>query len=170
MLVSIGVYELVLLMLLISLAALTRETAAIILAFFAAINFDSIIHPTASNSKSISPRITLAILFICFITIYIGLRLWLGTGDSVFQKFRLIQNFTQNFSVVGGVFFISSVILALLSERGKRTTILFLITSAPYWLAMFIIANPREIRLWIPVLLPILLIKIRGDSPVQSSK
>jgi len=62
------------------------------------------------------------------------------------------------------VFFAGSIALALLHARARRTSLLFVVASAPYWLAIFMIGNPREIRLWVPILFPLLLIQLRGDA------
>jgi hypothetical protein len=160
--------RLILLSLVVILAALTRETAAIILSFYATIHFDALLHPSRSGSGGVSPRVSLVVLTLCFLAIYIGLRVWLGTGDTAFQKFRLDQNLTQNFSIVGALFFVSCVALALLNPRARRSSLLFMLASSPYWLMIFAVGNPREMRLWVPVLLPLLLIQVRGDIPAAT--
>jgi hypothetical protein len=146
------------------MAALTRETAAIILAYYFAVHFDLLVHPSRAASRTISHRVALLILVACFLAVYIGLRLWFGIGEStVYHRTRGWRDFTENFTLVGGAFFVASVALALLHKRAQRTSMLFVIASAPYWIMIFAIANPREIRLWVPILFPLLLIQLRGD-------
>lgn len=147
------------------LAALTRETAAIILSYYFAIHFDALARPSRTASGALSHRVALGILVACFIAVYIGLRMWFGTSEStVYHRTRGLQDLTENFSLVGGVFFLASIGLALLHERARRTSLLFVAASAPYWITIFLVCNPREIRLWVPVLFPLLLIQLRGDA------
>lgn len=160
-----GPFGVVLLSAVVVLATLTRETAAIILAIYAAVHFDSLVRPSRASSGRVSPRTVLGVLTLCFLAVYVALRVWLGTEHALFGSVRIRQNVSETFSMVGGLFFVGTLALALFQDRARRTTALFILASAPYWVAMFLIANPREIRLWVPVLIPLLLIQFRGDGP-----
>lgn len=148
-------------------ATLTRETSAVILAFYAAWNYQALLKAPLKDTFRWGPRLELAYLTVLFLVVYIGLRVVLGTEDAVFNRNRLAVNFSENFSLLGGLFFVSTIVLALIYGEKRWRATLFLLASSPYWIFIFFISNPREIRILLPVLIPLMLIQLR-ENPNRS--
>lgn len=148
-------------------ATLTRETSAVILAFYAAWNYNALLKTPLKESFKWGPRLELVYLTLLFLVVYIGLRVVLGTEDAVFNRNRIAVNFSENFSLLGGLLFVSTIVLALLYGAKRLRAGLFLLASSPYWIFIFFISNPREIRILLPVLIPLMLIQLR-ENPQRS--
>lgn len=139
---------------LLGLATLTRENAALILSFYFARHFPGL---WARDRDSI---IRLGVLVGVFLSIYVGLRLVLGGEDAVFRTVRVDVNFTDKFSRVGGLLFAFSCLLALTYPKSREQVVLYLLAAAPYWVFMFIISNPREIRIFVPIFVTLVLLQV----------
>lgn len=160
----------VLLGLVVVLGALTRETAALILAFYFAVHHRSLL---ARPFRRSAAQATLLFLIVCFLATYAGLRLALGPGEAVFQDVQLLANLVNPFGLAGLLFAVAATAVLLLSSPGRRESVVFLLASLPY--ALFILATARlwEIRLWVPVLLSIVVLKVclsgEGDQKTKMS-
>ncbi len=160
-----GVVQTAVLGLVVVLGTLTRETAALIPAFFLACHRRRLL---ARPFVWSAPHTVLALLAGCFAATYAALRLALGTQDAVFQSFRLTQNLGNPFSLAGLTLLGALILTSLLDRRARGEITVFLAASVPYLLSALAVAQPWEIRLWVPILLSILVLKVgapnSGDS------
>ena len=132
------------------LAALNRETAALSLSLYASL----LILGRGGSLRG------LALLVAVFLATYISLRLVLGWGNAVGNEVTLVRYMNLNSAV--GVGFALAAGVALV--RDARAAGVFLLCSLPYILSIFITGNPFEARLWIPLLLGVMLIQT-ADAP-----
>jgi hypothetical protein len=147
----------ILLGLVVVLGALTRETAALILAFYVAVHHRRLLARPVRWSAQHS---TLIFLAACFLLTYAGMRLALGPGNAVFEDLRLVENLTSPFGLAGLIFFLAVTAVLLLSGPGQRESLLFLLASLPYLVFILVTARLWEMRLWIPVFLAIVVLKV----------
>lgn len=147
------------------LATLTRETASLILAFYFAVNFAGILKKPAKFTINPQQR-DLIILTLCFIGTYVGLRVFYGTEQAIFQN--IIPSNLALPGLLSILFFISIVFLLLTTKSSPREMLVFLLASLPYIIPLFFISVLWEIRLWVPILLLMLLLKIRGAQELLS--
>lgn len=138
------------------LATLTRETAALTLSFYFTVHYRQIL------SKQLTPeKMRLLCITLLFLLIYWLLRWQLGMEDATYRRFRLLRNFTDDpFPIIGALFFPTILALFFTDVDGKKYLKIFLCASLPYWLAMFCVAYPWEIRLWVPIFLVMTFIKL----------
>jgi hypothetical protein len=138
------------------LATLTRETAALILAFYCTVHHRQIF------SKTLSPeKIRLLVMTLLFLVTYWLLRWQFGMEDATHRTFRLLRNFSNDpLPIIGGLFFPAVLALFFTDNSAKNYLKIFLWTSLPYWLAMFAVAYPWEIRLWVPIFIVMTFIKL----------
>ncbi len=141
------------------LATLTRETAALILAFYFAQHYKAIL-TKPSHFKLNKEQGTLLLLTICFAMTYAALRLTLGFEHALFQTFTFPQNYNI-FSLAGILFFVSLTLLLLLTQTAMNEMLAFLIAALPYIILMLLVAAPWEIRLWIPLILLLTIMKVK---------
>ncbi len=142
------------------LATLTRETAALTLSFYFTVHYRHIL------SRQITPeKIRLLCLITVFMLTYWLLRWHLGMEDATHRSFRLLRNFSNDpLPIIGAIFFPAVIALFFTDHNGKTPLKLFLFASLPYWLAMFCVAYPWEIRLWVPIFIVMCFIKLTHQS------
>jgi hypothetical protein len=159
--------RMILLGLVVVLGALTRETAALILAFYFAVHHRRLLARPFRWSRE---HTALLFLAACFFSTYAGMRLALGPGNAVFEDVQLKDNLTSSFGLAGLLFFLALTAILLLNGPGCRESLLFLLASLPYLLFILITARLWEMRLWIPVFLSIVTLKVwRMGTEDQSS-
>lgn len=153
------------------LATLTRETAALIMSFYFAWHYKSILTKPAGFKPNREQGILL-LLTGCFIATYIGLRLILGSGEqAVFQSLTFptmydVSTLSGVLASAGIVFLASVTLLFFLSGPTKPELWVFILAASPYVIAMLLVATPWEIRLWVPILLLLTVMKVntaRGE-------
>jgi hypothetical protein len=127
------------------LATLNRETAALSLSLYAALYFLGL----GGSLRG------LAVLTSVFLATYVSLRLALGLGNAVGNEFTFIMYLNLNSAI--GIGFALAVGYALV--RRPRPAAVFLLCSLPYIFSIFMTGNPFEVRLWVPLLLGILLVQ-----------
>ena len=141
----------ILLLVVVTLATLTRETAVFILAFYVAVYYMPLLAKNRLHWQK------LAGLLIAFGTTYFLLRLLINGNNAIFQKILLFRNVT-NPSAIGGILLFAVISYALINHSHNfHNSLLFLFLSAPYILMVIFVANPWEIRLWTPVWLVLLI-------------
>jgi len=150
-------FKIILLGLVIVLGTLTRETAALILAFYFAAHHRRLLARPLRWSPQLSALIFLGACFFCT---YEGMRLALGPGDATFQDVQIKDNLTSPFGLAGLLFFLAVTAVLLLNGPGRRESLLFLLASLPYLLFILFTARLWEMRLWIPVFLSIVTLKV----------
>lgn len=138
------------------LGTLTRETAALILSLYFTVHRQKIL------SKRITPELVrLLALVALFLLTYCALRWHLGTEDATHKSFRFFRNISNDpLPIVGGLFFLAMLVPFFIDGIGNRHLKVFLLASLPYWLMMFAVAYPWEIRLWVPIFLLMTFIKL----------
>ncbi|HEX8558181.1 MAG TPA: hypothetical protein VF668_08775 [Pyrinomonadaceae bacterium] len=127
------------------LAALNRETAALSLSLYASL----LLLGRGGSWRG------LGVLTAVFLATYVGLRVALGWNTAVGNELTLVKYMDLRSAV--GVGFAVAAGYALVSRR--RAAALFLLCSLPYVLSILITGNPFEARLWAPLLLGILFVQ-----------
>jgi hypothetical protein len=138
------------------LAALNRETAALSLSLYAALYL-------LGRGGSLRG---LGVLTAIFVSTYVSLRVALGWGNALGNEFTFVRYLNLNSAV--GVGFAIAVGYAI--TRGRRPAAIFLACSSPYILSILITGNPFEARLWVPLLLGVLFVQAedaRADERAQ---
>jgi hypothetical protein len=155
-------WHLLVLCIVVILATLTRETAAFILAFYFAVNYKTILTRPILFKMNPQQREFLLIT-ICFLGTYVGLRVTFGYTHAIYQSFWFSTNINLPSAILGMLFF-ASMALSIISTTTvtKEISVFFLITF-PYVVFIFLFAEPWEIRLWIPILLPLIIMKVRAS-------
>ncbi len=127
------------------LAALNRETAALSLSLYASL----LLLGRGGSLRG------LGLLTCVFAATYVSLRLVYGWGNAVGNEFTFIMYLNRNSAV--GIGFALAVGYALVRE--PRRAAAFLACSLPYILSIMLTGNPFEVRLWVPLLLGVLLVQ-----------
>lgn len=159
----------ILLGIIVMLATLTRETATLILSFYAAVHHQKIFSRHRASLLS-AEQVRLLVLTLVFLAVYWALRWQLGMQDATHKSFRLIQNFSNDpLPIIGAIFFPAVISLFFTDSAARKTLRIFLLASTPYWLAMLCVAYPWEIRLWVPVILLMIFIKLTHTNLPQEN-
>ncbi len=143
------------------LATLTRETAIFILAFYAAIHYRDVFAKLA-NRKINRQQVMLLLLIVCFLGTYVGLRLVFGKEQAVYQAFLLTRNINLSVSLFGILFYISIALLVLITTHVTKEISVFFLVTLPYVGLMWLIADPWEIRLWTPLIMLLIIMKVQA--------
>ena len=145
------------------LATLTRETVVLILSLYAAVHIAKLFERWPDNAgEDLRHMLTLAIITGTFIAVYVLLRLVIQNEEPFYQGFRLETNLDSRMTLVGFFFFCAWVAFCLLYREARGTVALYILAAVPYIAAISLIANPREIRLWIPLLITMIVLQFRG--------
>lgn len=149
------------------LGTLTRETTALILALHLACNYRAILTIPVGMRLNHAQR-TLVWLTACFVATYLGLRIAFGYERPVFETmiFPTGYDVSTQIGILAfvGIAFLAGIVLLLFSSRPNVTGMwVFLLASLPYLGAMPFIATTWEIRLWVPVILLLTIIKVNAS-------
>jgi hypothetical protein len=141
------------------LATLTRETAILILAFYFAHNYGLLLEKPVSVRLNDQQK---AFIFIsmCFILVYIGLRVVFGYEHAMFEAIMASSN--DVFANAGILLLVSVSLLVLVTKPLTKEITAFFIASLAYILPVLLVANPSEIRLWTPLILLFTILKARA--------
>jgi hypothetical protein len=149
----------VLLTIIVCLGAATRETASLILAFAACAYF-------LQHRLRIHRNLIPIVAATCgFIVVYVSLRLALGGGDAVSMGLMFRENL--HFRSLVGILFLISMLFFLYREASsvqRRALIVFQITSAPYLVPVVLVGLWFEIRLWVPLLICMIVVRAYAES------
>ena len=149
---------LVLLGLVVVLATLTRETSALLLSFYFAVHHRRLLARPLRWSPQHS---TLTFLVACFLLTYVALRLALGAeSKALFEDVQLLANLTGPLALAGLLFALAVTAVLASSEPARREGLVFLLASSPYLLVIVVTARLWEIRLWVPVFLLLVILKV----------
>ena len=142
-------------------ATLTRETAVFIPAFYFVVHRRAIL-----SDAGLSPaRIALVASAAAFAATYVGLRVVFGFDADL--RVLLAHNLTTGRGLAGIAFVASFAGLALASPQQRRDCAWFLAATSPYVVSTVVLATTWEIRLWMPVILCLLVLKsgvVRSDA------
>lgn len=145
------------------LATLTRETSSLIVAFYTAVNYKTLL--AKPKSLRINPtQMEWFIIIFSYISTYAGLRyiyIW-GGEHTIYQNIRILENINDPLSLLSIMFFGSTAIIVSLTQSATKSLFVFYIASLPYILAILLIAIPWEIRLWTPIILLVLILKVKA--------
>jgi hypothetical protein len=150
------------------LATLTRETASLILAFYFTVHYKDIFKKTGSFKINNYQR-ELLIITLCFLCTYFGLRFTLGFENGIYQSITL-NSLLNPLCILSLLFFISISILIIITKEKTTKTIVFLISTLPYTIPLLGISQLWEIRLWVPVILLLIILKIPNSTNYSLSK
>lgn len=158
--------NLLILCLIVFLATITRETAALVLSFYFAVYHRELLKLSKPFNKY---QIYLGVLIICFVITYFSLRFIFGFEYALYQSIQILNNLS--FSALTGLLFFGAIsLILLLDEHGRKQCVLFLAASLPYIVLLVFVANLWEIRLWIPIIIALIILKLHSVPPVGISK
>lgn len=132
------------------LAALTRESAIFIPAFFLAVHHQRIL------GGDRSARAALAITGAVVVLTYAGLRATLGWsgGGSVYYAWQGATNLKWT-SLAGSAMLLAALTLLLADGPNRPARLWYAALSVPYVVFVHIYAEPWEWRLWVPIVVPL---------------
>jgi hypothetical protein len=148
------------------LATLTRETAAFILSFYFAINYKTILTPP-TTLKINRKQSDLIVITVYFLSTYIGLRWVFGYDHAIYEAFVLSKNLDRPDSMLGILFFISIALIIFITKAVQKEISVFFIVTFPYVLFIWLFADAWEIRLWTPLILLLVIMKVRASQSLS---
>ena len=154
-----------------ALATFNRETAALGVALFAALQ----VTRYGLRWRSLRP---IAIVTAAFVLPYVGLRLWLGWGSATHNHSELVRNFTEPIGLLGILVWIAATAACMRwahSRDNRRLVVLFNLAAAPYWAMCLYAGRMEELRLFVPLLLIDFWLAVRraqndGSSPPSTPR
>ena len=135
------------------LASLTRESAALVLSFYATIHFPKLV---AGARREL---VELGLLGASFAVPFLVLRS--GHGGDLFQGIMLRTNLKSPYALAGLAFLAAALLVPLFDSRNRTLCLRFLALASPYLIMALLLGNTWETRMWVPVLLPLLILKLR---------
>lgn len=149
------------------IGGLSRETAALILSFYAAWHWRSLLSFSTLSEGAKSPLGQLVILVVVYAGLYAGLRILIPSDRMFFTGVRLGDNLIHQFSRFGWMFLALSMAGFCMLKPARTECAVFAIFASPYIAMISLISNPREYRLFIPIFIILILMQLaRG---LQSS-
>jgi len=141
-----------------ALAALTRETAYFIPAFFLAVH-----HRRILNGER-SARTALTISGAIVVLTYAGLRASLGWsgGASIYYAWQASSNLKWT-SLAGSAMLLAALTLLLADGPNRPARLWYAALSVPYVLFVHLFAEPWEWRLWIPIVVPLIALLVARE-------
>jgi len=144
-----------------ALATLTRESSVVILALYAAVHL-----PELAGCRPGRRHLELLLLVVVFVAVYGGLRAALGVGHgAVTQGSVMALNLSRPLARIGFGAFLAFVAWCLVDAAHRRRCAWFLILCAPFLVTVTIVGLVWETRLFMPVMLPLLLLKLEPLAP-----
>lgn len=143
-----GISNLLILVVLMIISTLNRESSALSLSLMATILYSKF----GLKRESILP---LVVLGITFIAVYLGMRL-MNENFTTNDGNLLTQNFTQPKNLLGILFWMTFFLLSMILAKDKKAVksiLVFHFLSFPYLLMCFYTGILYEIRLYIPLFL-----------------
>lgn len=141
------------------LAGLTRESAYFIPMFYLAVHHRAIV----TGDRAV--RATFSSSAAAVVGVYVGLRAILGFSgaSSVFYAWQWSSNLKWT-SLAGSIMLLASLALLLAKGRHYRERLWFAALSAPYIVFAHVFAEPWELRLWLPVLVPLVVLQFGAEA------
>lgn len=161
-----GVLSTAMLGLAIVLGTLTRETAFLLISFYVAVHYKAILlHNPLKGVRLEQWRVLL--FSSLFLVSYIALRLHYGFSKGMFEDFQLFKSL--HITAIAGFCFLLLLLLNLfITKPVPKAMKVYLFTSAPYTLMIVLVAMPNEMRLWVPILLPLIVLKLCSPNDTLS--
>ncbi|NRB38676.1 MAG: hypothetical protein HRU20_09455 [Pseudomonadales bacterium] len=143
------------------LATLNRETAFLIISFYVAQHHQKILLHNPLKGISTQQWVTVA-LSLAFLMTYFALRLYYGFDKALYQDVQFFESL--HITAVVGLLFLALLLLNLLLTSPVTPQMkAYLLTSAPYSVMILLFAMPNEMRLWIPIILPLIILKLQPE-------
>ena len=139
------------------LATATRETAALILSLYFAIHHRVILSWPRRARLNIA-QLKLLLITLCFVGTYAALRWSFGFDHGAYQDLRLSANLAM-LPLLGVATLAAFLVLLVMSAPGDPRLGWFTLAASPYLVAMLVVANTWEVRLWTPVVLVLLVLR-----------
>lgn len=145
------------------IGGLTRETAALILSFYAGWHWRELFSFSSLREGLRRPLGQLVALVLIYSALYISLRTFIPSDRMFFTGVRISDNLLHQFSKFGWLFLFSSMVGFCLLRPARVECAVFVLFSMPYVVMISFISNPREYRLFVPIFLIMILMQlIRG--------
>ena len=128
------------------LGALTRESTALILSFYATVYF---LNFGFSRRKDL---LELLLLSAAFLATYLWLRVAYGFDDAVHQGIMLFDSISLG-GLISVLFFLSTFTFLVLDSKTAKMALIFLLFCSPYIIMVLLFGALFEIRLWLPLIL-----------------
>lgn len=141
-----------LLLLVLAISTLTRESSALTMSFFFAHHFRELIKP---GSKA---RWELAGLVVVYCFAYLSIRLLLPSGTMVFQSIEFAHNL-QGCNLAGDLALPIVAFLICSGSTNLTRCLIYILAGAPYVVAIMLVGITWEMRLWVPVWLGLLCLR-----------
>ena len=138
------------------LATLTRESSALIMSFYVAVHASTLLRLGALGKR----HVELAIMVAMYAATYVGLRIFLGFEHGLSGSVALARNVTEPPQIAGLVLSAALAYVLLADRINRRRCFVFLATASPYVAMTLLIANPWEVRLYVPVIMLLTLLKV----------
>jgi hypothetical protein len=141
------------------LAGLTRESAYFIPMFYLAVHHRAIVAGDRASRATFSASAAMVVV------VYAGLRGVLGFSgaSSVFYAWQWSSNLKWT-SIAGSIMLLASLALLLARGRHYRERLWYAAWSAPYIVFAHVFAEPWELRLWLPVLVPLVVLQFGREA------
>lgn len=139
-------------------ASSIRETGYFIPAFFFAVHHQEMLRRGPA-------RRTFVLVGAAWVLTYAGLRVAFGLQNSVYYAVQWSSNGRWT-SVAGFTLLLGLLPLLLHGARNRHACLWYLAASTPYVLFIAVFAEPWEIRLWVPVIAPLLVLRVVNLGPV----
>ena len=146
------------LVLIVGVSTLTRESSALTLAFYFAYHHRALLRFERKEMTQ------LGLLVVAFGLTYGLLRVFFGLEHALFRRTELLANLGSFTNVVGLVAMPVVAYLVCAGSGQLRRCLVFLACSAPYLVAMLAVATTWEIRLWVPVWLGLISLAALGET------
>ena len=108
-----------------------------------------------------------------FLIAYFGLRYHYGFEKALYQDVQILSSL--HLTAITGLLFLGLLLVNLLiTEPVTAAMKAYLLTSAPYTLMILLVAMPNEMRLWIPIIMPLIILKLLAnnafEAPIEQSR
>jgi hypothetical protein len=153
-----GIWRKLALAVVVTAATATRETAVLILCLHFSIYHGRVLSNPLRSGLNKS-QLELGLLVICFALTYIGLRFAFGFNHGV-SNTPSFEPGAGPLPVLGLLFLVSTVGIVALSSSSHREIMAFLLSATPYIVLMLLVAVAWEVRLWVPVVMLMLTIRL----------
>jgi hypothetical protein len=140
------------------LAMLTRETAYFLPAFYLAVHHSAVLaRNRARMAGLVASAAALALTYVALRTVY-GWR-----GGSVYSSVQVAAN-TEWTALAGSAMLLASAVLLLSPGPNLQARVWYAALSAPYVVFVHVFAAPWEWRLWMPIVVPLVVLRVIPDA------
>ena len=88
-----------------------------------------------------------------------------GSEHAVYEAFLLTKNPHLGYAILGILFYASMALILFITTAVTKEISVFFLVTFPYVLFIVLFADPWEIRLWTPLILLLIILKVRAYQP-----